>query len=321
MEDQVIERTLEKLRNSCPSANVSLVESKIGPDFWSFEIDDGLVSGSGASINAQIAFNKALSEFVERHAVKTYAKQLGAKTSSGFAAHFDEASANDAAIGELIERDAFLACWFSGISPVWVELDKLSFDRKISDLLSTLLSYEIDVKLGFLAKSGAYIVAAGMISFLRYTNQKVAYGFATEADTSVIGALQKVALSLFRIANLIMTRKSQNVALFEYTEADKIRHPFQHLEYYLNPANSKLIEYFWQSSSQEILEIEQPKLQVQLLSLPLADIMDRKVSLASSDELLHYFCGKKVEINSVKNRLSALGLELRQNTEILHPLS
>ena len=321
MEDKVINTAIENLRNTIPSAQVTLIESKIGEGFWSFEINDGLVNGSGASSNTQIAFNKALSEFVERHAVKTYSGQLGTKTSSGFAAHLDEKSAHEASIGELIERDAFLACWFAKVPPAWLNFDQLSFDTSTSEILSTILGSGIRIKFGFLAKSGNYTIAAGMISFAEYTNQKAAYGFVTEADTTVAGALSKVAFSLFRIANLVITRKTRNVDLFEEITADKIKHPYHHLEYYLNPQNISSIEEWWESKSSQVLEIEESTMHSQLLSHPLADSMGRKVSYTKSSRLLNYFCGTTVEVESIKNRLHSLGLNLKQNPEIPHPLS
>ena len=321
MEDKINSVAVERLKDALPGIKISSIDSKIGPHFWSFEIQDKSVSGAGAASKPNIALEKAISEFVERHALKHNSRSLGSLTSSGFAAHVDERSARESSIAELMERDVVLICWFAQVLPAWIPLDRLKFDSKTGSVLQSVLRQGIRIKIGILAQSGSITVACGMADFESYTDNGAAFAFASEADFSTEKAIEKVAMSLFRISNLLLTRKSLKSKLFEKIETKDVKQPFQHLEYYLNPIHRKLLEPWWNSQKTNILAIEQPVVETQFIPHALANIMERKVAYSSSAEVLNYFCGVKQDSSAVKNRLKSVGLEMKIDFNILHPLS
>lgn len=321
MENQIIKKCTEYLQKFNPAIDIFSIKSEIGNDFWSFEIADKTANGSGAATNPELAFMKAISEFVERTAVKKYSKQLGASNSSGFAAHIDSRSAENASIGELIERDAFLVCWFAQILPAWIPVANLNFDIPTQNIIAEIIKRKISLKLGLLATSGEFTVAAGMLDFGNWQDKPAAFAFASEAANSLNDALRKVILSLARIANLLLTRKLSDTALFESIEAKDIKSPFQHLEFYFNPKHRKNLNHWWNSESTDVLTLPTPEIRTISLNLELASALGRHVTYSECSELLRYFCGKNADIKSVGKRLDCLNLKIKSDPETIHPLS
>lgn len=80
----------------------------------------GYGEGSG-----QIAYEKALSEAIERSVLFEFRRQNGrTESSNGWACHFTAALAIDAAIFELIERDVAVSSWQAG-GPFYIVSDEL----------------------------------------------------------------------------------------------------------------------------------------------------------------------------------------------------
>lgn len=321
MEDKINSVAVERLKGAVPEIKISTIDSKIGSNFWSFELQDRSVSGAGAASRPNIALEKSISEFVERHALKHNSRTLGSSTSSGFAAHVDERSARESSVAELMERDAFLICWFAQVLPAWIPLDRLKLDSRTGNVLQTVLRQGIRLKIGILAQTGCITVACGMADFEACTANGAAFAFASEADYSPEQAIEKVTISLFRISNLILTRKSLKSELFEKFESKDVKQPFQHLEYYLNPIHRRLLEPWWDSQKTNILAFEQPVVETQIIPHALADVMERKVAYSRSAEVLNYFCGVTQNSSAVKNRLKSIGLEMKIDSNLLHPLS
>jgi hypothetical protein len=317
----MIFQSIRDLKKFDSSIDVVAVKSILDGPFFSFEVNDGSVQGAGAATNAAGALTKALSEFAERHVVKNFASQLGVLTSSGFAAHVDEDSAKRAAASELIERDAFMVCWFAQILPVWLAPNQISVDKSFRDLLLSLDIAGIRFKVGLLAKSGGYFVSVGMLDFRECTTHRAAYGFVTEADDSFMGAICKVILSLCRISNLILTRKTVGGELFSQVDVFEVKRPHEHLEYYLNPINRSALQPWWESRSSQVLSLESPDITFQVLNHPIADLLQRKVIFSNSTSLLSYFCGTSIDFELVEKRLKVLGFSINIDRSILHPLS
>lgn len=321
MENQIIRKCTEDLRRFNPTVDIFSIKSEIGNYFWSFEIADESANGSGAATNPELAFMKAVSEFVERTAVRKYSKQLCALNSSGFAAHVNLSSAENASIAELIERDAFLVCWFAQILPAWIPLANLNLDIPTQNIVAEILKNQISIKVGILATSGEFTVAAGMLDFGNWEDRSVSLAFASEADDSLNTAIQKVILSLARIANLVLTRKVSGTELFQTIDAKDIKSPFQHLEFYLNREHRKNINHWWNSQSTNVLSLSTPEICTRPLDLELASSLGRHVTYSECPELLKYFCGNKADLSSIEKRLDGLNLKIKSDPDTIHPLS
>lgn len=321
MENSVIVELIRTFKKLLPAAKITLVESKLSDNLKIFEIQDGKIRGSGAAVSPEEALNKAISEFIERRAFSENSKTLNAQTSSGFAAHLNANLAIGASRTELIERDLFLVCWYAQVMPAWVPIEGLKLSARIFDFLNSFESLGIKIKIGVLAQCGSTTVSVGLLHFGDYSNGAASYGLATEAANSLQTALDKVILSLARIANLVITRKHSSLSLFEPISADEVRSPFQHLEYYLNPVNRRFLDPWWESTSTEVFSVEAEKICSRVIESSLADGLGRKVAFSESDGVLNYFSGLNVDMSAVRGRLSSLGLQVKFDNTILHPLS
>jgi hypothetical protein len=321
LENKLIEQLTNQLRDIDPGICITVVKSFIGENFWSFEVNNGTTRGSGAAMNPTIALQKAISEYIERCAVKQFAKSLQVKTSSGFASHLSLTDAHQSSRSELIERDVLLTCWFADISPCWIPLGSIQIQ---DDLLMTIENIEklgVKFKLGILGKGLSDFVAVGMIDFDLYSNRQLSWAFATESDLTLPKALQKTAISLIRIANLIVTRRLSGQKLFRELLASDISKPEDHLEYYLNPIHRSNLLEWWHSQNASVLDVGDCKIESRKLETELSLKLGRYVSFSRSDELIPYFAGVPINTDQIAYRIKNLGLHLRRNFEEIHPLS
>lgn len=321
MEDKLIEKLATELRAAEPEISITVVESLIGENFWSFEVNNRTTRGSGAAVNPVIALQKAVSEFVERHAVKQFAKSLQVKTSSGFASHISLEAAHQSSRSELIERDVLLTCWFADVPPCWIPFGSIHLPDELAIIMTDIEGLGIKFKLGILGKSFSDFVAVGMLDFDLYSDQRVSWAFATESDVTLSAAIQKTALSLVRIANLLVTRRSKGKDLFRGLLENEISSPEDHLEYYLNPLHRAKLLDWWHSDNTSVLDVGECRIESQQLETELSAKLGRYISFSRSDELIPYFAGFPRHENQISVRLDKLGIQARRSFQEIHPLS
>ncbi len=92
----------------------------------------------GESNDDEVSWQKAFSELYERSALVAFGSTFGATTSNGWAAHPNREHARLNTILELVERDAFLAHWYS--KTPFVEIPKNEFPLDIQAWVVTELS-------------------------------------------------------------------------------------------------------------------------------------------------------------------------------------
>lgn len=321
MEIEVIGELSEEMRRLIPDVSISRVKSYIGDEFWNFEIKSGAVYGSGASLNANIAFHKAVSEFVERDALNSFGKILNVKTSSGFAAHLNSELAQRDSRSELIERDVLLVSWFGDIRPCWVPRESFQSFEKFARYFDYFDSVGIGIKVGLLGSSSGDFVSVGMVDFDVFSDGSASWAVTTESDRDLQRALEKALISLFRIVNLILTRDSSQKALFNEVQVSDIKKPADHLDFHLDPRNRRMLSDWWNSKSSSVAQFGQSPINSTEVESSLARSLGRSVSFSFSPVLISYFVGVSVDEDGVSRRLSELGLKRKRSFYDVHPLS
>jgi len=116
-------------------------------------------AGLGVDKDGRVALIKALSEYFERKAVLTTGEFLGFNSTNGVASHRFSVLAKHAAYYELVERDAFLAHWYSQSS--FEKIDNLPLD--LSAMIDALKASQLktifyNTSLGFERATVCFVV-------------------------------------------------------------------------------------------------------------------------------------------------------------------
>lgn len=207
------------------------------------------IRGHGTDFNKEIALKKALHEYVERYYFRQYLTSVGFQTTNGIAAHLDQSSSERSAINELLERHVFLSHWLQAIPPVWIDdpetLGQI-LTAKNTILVEKLIAKNFNIRFGILAKVDEIFVAISIIK----KQGETGFAVSCSSDTSINIAMEKCLIDSIRVADLIENRKNNNMKLFIDLESSQVTTPEEHLEYYLNEANWRGLEWFFETSDQ-----------------------------------------------------------------------
>ncbi len=157
MENQIND-LLQFIQEKFVDTRFEVVHNSLSPTLKHFIIKDDLgEKGFGTDHSYLIAIEKAYSEYIERKTFHELHRIFGQfKTSNGFAAHLDPKRARQASVHELIERDAFLLTWHSGIAPYWLTEDELKALLLPENLKINLKHKKLGLKPVFSVDSGKH---------------------------------------------------------------------------------------------------------------------------------------------------------------------
>jgi YcaO cyclodehydratase, ATP-ad Mg2+-binding len=207
------------------------------------------IRGHGTDFSKEVALKKALHEYVERYYFRQHLVSVGFHTTSGIAAHLDQLSSKKSAINELLERHIFLSHWLQAIPPIWID-DSDTLDQILTSKNTThvekLIANNFNIRFGILAKVDEIFVAISIIK----KQGETGFVVSCSSDTSVNIAMEKCLIDSIRVADLIENRKNNNIKLFADLDASQVTTPEEHLEYYLNEANWRDLEWFFETSDQ-----------------------------------------------------------------------
>jgi ribosomal protein S12 methylthiotransferase accessory factor len=160
--------------------------------------------------------------------------QICQGTSNGLAASTDMQHATLRAVLELVERDAFLAAWFTGTAGQRIELDQ-TFDPRLSEVLKTIESCGAATELYFLptAACGSVAICLALGDGIQYPG--VTIGLA--ADVDPLCALRRAILELGQTGSYLRRLLRSGAAVAGGPSG--VRGMLQHAIYYF-PANERL---------------------------------------------------------------------------------
>ena len=308
-----------KYKKILPLIDVKSKPNSLGASFHtyviSFKGEDG-ICGMGDDDNKVIAFEKALSELLERSALHDF-KGTGINTSNGFASHTRMDLAKENAKNELIERDLFLTTWLAKKPPYWVT------DSNFKGLLKSMIRSEQDLfnNLGYSLKLGIIGVCNDSwvgVAVLKPRKNVNLFGcvLTTAAHGSVEGVIEKLFLDQKRMVSMIEDRLRINRTIFTPILEAEIRHPVDHTEYYLNPENLKKISWYIDSPG-EILTFPNLDLNFQVIAPPVEFQNYRYIVRCHSNDSQKYFIGKTTTKNINLKRLKTL---TNKYYDQIHPL-
>ena len=276
------------------------------------------ISGFGSGFSKVTAFTKAYAEYIERATFRGY---TGAKspftTSSGFAAHTSLEAASEAALGEMVERDAFLCCWLTGRNPYWLQSEEIKrvLFSDFDAVYERFSRNALDIRLGIVAKTGLFYVAIGLIMPASGAQRDFGFVIETAASRNMQDALFAVYQGCCRHATLCLNRRKMREQVFtDLTEALIVK-PADHLEFYLNPAHT--VDWLLGSSA-ESTALSLPAYDIQECQVG-ANIFDLKVVKCIGADFQQYFVGSTTEHCINHSRLQREFGEYKLNWRV-HPL-
>lgn len=266
----------------------------LGPDHFHFlavkpSFHGQQLRGFGSAHDRNLALQKAVGELIERAAFYTDSGNGASRSSSGYASHESEAQARENATAELIERDIVLCHWLHRHAPFWLAEEDLPADVRetLRDLNGRVRPMGYELTLGILGQAGEIAVPCGLV---RSPAGKIGFTFSSSASREPARALLSVISDMRRNVTILWTRERDGEALFQKMDAAGITEPDHHREYYLDPAHSAGLDWFFAGSS-EVLAYEMPEVRVQSLPIPIEVGWKCHAMRASSEALQAYFVG------------------------------
>ena len=321
MENTSVSALIKKAEALHAPVKVRMSLDLVDPQLVHFHVqsEEANISGFGSGFSKLTAFTKAYAEYIERATFREYAKtNSGFATSSGFAAHVSLENAAEAALSEMVERDAFLCCWLTGRAPYWLQSAEIGHVL-FSDFGSVYERFSrngLDIKLGVVAKTGPFHVAIGMIMPLNGVERDFGFVIETAAGRSLQDALFAVYQGCCRHATLCLNRRERRDRVFNDLTEAMIAIPADHLEFYLNPVHA--LDWLL-AGSPEITALSLPAYDIQKCQVG-ANIFDLKVVKCISTEFQEYFVGSTNEHHINRSRLQREFGEIELNWRV-HPLS
>jgi hypothetical protein len=301
---------------------------QILPGYFDFSVSmrvDGVdVLGRGVAKEETAAFGKAVCEAIERWAVKV----SGAKNSNGFAAHVipEEAKAN--AVSELIERDALLCHFYSGVpfeSMGSAEFTNALNETELLPYLGMLQSQGIDLKSGLMATADGSI---GVVAAAKGLSASPSFGLIVGCATgqNLSAALKRALISVLTNVSNVLSQVTPEALTLEAFLAQKHCGPREHFRFALHPDQGSLLDNFWQA---EVLKPSNvlKQLDVKLELFELGGMLKNApvfVCRAASSDLQDLYFGtlsaEKVNLTRLQN-FACKKINVAQVLGMVHPFA
>lgn len=183
--------------------------------------------GFGTHESEKVAIKIAINECLERQMFHELSNSLGAKTSTGFAAHNTFEEAAEASLCELLERDAFLCTWLTKTPIHWLE--KNTLEPKITNQVDIFEFHNFKINLGQIATSNNRFCLIGMLTC---PNKRFGSVTSTSCNKNITDGLFSICKELRRGASVLINTK--------FKENDKpATSASYHFNYYVRNENFK----------------------------------------------------------------------------------
>ena len=275
----------------------------------------GEVKGFGSDADDGTALKKAVSEFYERYVFKSRSRGHVSQTSNGYACHSTYSEAATKAVTEIIERDSVMYGWLTYQAPYWLSTDEMAGfkDLVINNQIDLLNAFGFKICIGINSiTNNIYTI----VSILLSKSSDTGFVFCSSASSNLVEAVKSNIFDQRRAAALILSRRTRDKSIFTKLTADEILTPAQHMEFYLNPENAHLIEWYLRGS-ETINEFSNIPISVEEIKIDIDTPWELHVAKASSELLQDYFVGL-----SKPNILNKKRFEKAHHVNLtLHPLA
>lgn len=302
------------MKNNSPALNLSFSSypDKIADLFHFMAEDESGCTGFGTDSVESRALLKAATECAERYVMKSLVPH-GAHTSSGFAGHSIAERARTRASLELIERDALLLGWISGIPPRWLVEAEISQSSRLGRrILRGLVKAGFQPQIGLVANTGGVLTVVGVLRPSAQSQLEFGAVLASAAGNDLEACMESICFELSRAGTVILNRKKKMGRIFtpNNTIPTDGRSTF---DYYLNPSHIENLQFYFEEG--RTLSLSKPQISISEFECAVIEpALDLRIARAESAEMQQLFFGFAEEQKINLKRLVDCGLSIKSSS-------
>ena len=291
--------------------HIDAIESKL--HHYSVEHPSIKFKGFGTDYSRDLAIKIAVNECLERQHFEISHKSLGVRTTSGYAAHNTYEEAKEAAICELLERDALLYNWLHKRPPNWLSNSELSIETQNHALLLKEINFQL--KIGVIATNNNRFCLVGAVINNSNLN-KIGAVFSASCHKRIEFAQKSITKELRRAVTVIINREKEKAPNIHDGKKNKANEHFFH---YQDPNHFNSIQWYFNNSSKN-LESSNFDIETSPINITYAPPWKFCVAHAKSDLMQNFYFGspklKRINRKRIKMNWNP-GFKLNKDLHIL----